>query len=80
MTTDPIDHPPHYNQNGVEVINVVEAFALNFNRGNALKYLLRAGKKPGANELVDLQKSRWFITREIDLLTAAAAAQPKEPS
>lgn len=43
-----IDHPSHYGDadNVYEAIKVIEAWALNFSLGNAVKYILRAGKKP----------------------------------
>jgi hypothetical protein len=61
-----IDHPPHYNAHpsGVEAITICEAFG--FNIGNAVKYLWRCGLKDGANEIDDLQKSVWYIQREIE--------------
>ena len=61
---DKIDHPPHYtaHPSGVECIDIVEAF--NFNIGNAMKYLWRAGLKGDAD--ADLQKARWYIDREIE--------------
>jgi hypothetical protein len=43
---DMINHPPHYNQCGIEAIDVIEAYANdNYHRGAALKYLLRADYK-----------------------------------
>jgi hypothetical protein len=63
---DPMVHnPPHYEGlNGLEAIDVIEAFApSNYLRGNALKYLLRAGRK--ADAIQDLQKAMWYIEREI---------------
>lgn len=64
-TSDPVDHPAHYNQHpaGIECITVVEAF--NFNVGNAIKYLWRVGLKPGSDPITDLEKARWYIEREI---------------
>lgn len=48
-----------------QVFDVAEEFTLNFNKGNALKYLLRAGKKPNEPELKDLKKCLNCIQREI---------------
>lgn len=63
---DPIN-PLHYKDGGMEAIDVIEAFAPgNYHRGNALKYLLRAGKKGPAQ--VDLHKAIWYIRRELDQL------------
>lgn len=60
---DPVNHPPHYvsHPSGVECITVVEHF--NFNRGNAIKYIWRAGEK--GDEIEDLKKGRWYLDREI---------------
>lgn len=66
MSKSAVDHPKHYNSHpsGVECITVVEHF--NFNLGNAIKYLWRAGLKGDATE--DLQKARWYVQREIKRL------------
>lgn len=62
--SDPIN-PPHYKSaGGIEVIDVIEAFGLDFLRGSAAKYLLRAGRKDDA--LTDLRKCAWFIQRAIE--------------
>lgn len=58
-----VNHPPHYKAGGLEAIDVIEAFGLNFHLGNTLKYVLRAGKKGDAVE--DLKKAAWYLTREI---------------
>ena len=45
MTTNKIN-PEHYQSDtNLEAIDVIEAFDLNFHRGNIVKYVLRAGKK-----------------------------------
>ena len=69
--SDPVNHPPHYTNHasGVECITVTEH--MNFCRGNAMKYLWRAGEK--GQEIQDLRKARWYIDREISRLEAAAA-------
>lgn len=67
MHGDKVDHPAHYNQHpsGIECIDVVEH--MNFNLGNAVKYIWRAGlKSPDA--LTDLEKARWYIEREMQRL------------
>ncbi len=59
-----VNHPSHYTQyNGVEVIDITEQ--LNFNRGNAVKYIARAGFKDEDTEILDLQKAQWYVLREI---------------
>lgn len=49
-----------------EAIKVIEAWGLNFNLGSALKYIRRAGKKPGVDTLEDLEKARWYVNREVE--------------
>ena len=63
---DPVANPAHYTSSlsGVECIDVAEH--LNFCRGNALKYLWRAGLK--GDEIEDLKKAAWYIAREIQRL------------
>lgn len=66
-----VDHPAHYHaSSGFEVIEIIEAWSLNFNRGNALKYLARAGRKDPASEAQDLRKALWYIERELKRLNS----------
>lgn len=58
-----VNHPEHYQGQKFEVIDIIDDFNLNFNLGNALKYLLRADKK--GSRTTDLQKAIWYIQREI---------------
>lgn len=59
-----VNHPDHYQaRNGLEVIDVIEAYGLGFNLGNVTKYVLRAEKK--FNALEDLKKANWYLEREI---------------
>lgn len=61
---DNINHPAHYTQiNGLECIDVAEQFG--YNRGNAIKYLWRAGVKSKETKVEDLKKARWYVNREI---------------
>lgn len=64
---DPVNHPAHYTSHpsGVEAIQITEHF--NFNIGNAIKYLWRAGLKTDSAQ-IDLRKAEWYIKREIDRL------------
>jgi hypothetical protein len=65
--SDPVNHPAHYQSaTGLEAIQVVEAFELNFHLGNVVKYVLRAPNKGGVE---DLEKARWYLEREIERLT-----------
>lgn len=64
-----VNHPAHYADLGnIEPIDVIEDWKLNFHRGNALKYIARAGKKNVATEVEDLKKAAWYLQREIDNL------------
>jgi len=56
--------PKHY-QNGkiYDLIDVIQDFKLNFNRGNVLKYVCRAGKKE--NEVEDIEKAIDYLQREL---------------
>lgn len=61
-----INHPAHYGGDTIyEAIKVIEAWNLNFNLGNTVKYISRAGKKT-ANTLEDLEKASWYLQREIE--------------
>lgn len=65
---DPVSAPAHYTQYpGIEVIQLTEH--LNFCRGNAVKYIARAGSKDTAKEVEDLRKAIWYIEREISRIT-----------
>ena len=64
-----INHPDHYlKESGFEVIDVIEAWNLDFSLGNALKYIARAGKKNPEKQKQDLEKAVWYIERTISNL------------
>lgn len=66
--SDPVNSPAHYTVGKVEVIEIIkdqlspEEF-LGFCKGNALKYLCRAGKKDPKKTREDLQKAAWYLNR-----------------
>ena len=62
---DNVNRPDHYTDGKIEVIDFIEDKGLNFHRGNAVKYIARAGKKDPKKEIEDLQKAAWYINREI---------------
>lgn len=63
---DVVNHPTHYaGKGGLECIDVIEAFELDFHLGNAVKYILRAGKKDEVTQ--ELRKAIWYLEREIGL-------------
>jgi hypothetical protein len=61
-----VDHPTHYGgeDNIYEAIKVIDAWGLNFNLGNTIKYISRAEKK--LNKKEDLKKAAWYLDREIN--------------
>lgn len=69
-----INHPPHYNQGGMETIDIIQqtlgdgAFE-GFLVGNIIKYLSRYRCKGGAE---DLKKAAWYLNRLIDFYTLTA--------
>ena len=67
---DAVNHPLHYTSHpsGVECIEITEHF--NFNVGNAIKYLWRAGHK--GDTITQLMKARWYVEREIARLEKQA--------
>lgn len=64
---DAVNSPAHYQlTDGLEAIDVIDQSVddpASFYRGNAIKYLLRAGRKGDAKQ--DLEKARWYIDREL---------------
>jgi hypothetical protein len=65
--SDPVNSPSHYTAyDGLEIIDLTEQ--MNFCRGNAVKYLARAGLKSKETEVEDLKKALWYVRREIERL------------
>ena len=61
--SDPVNHPAHYKTGGIETIDFIEAKELNYNMGNAVKYISRAEHK--GNKQQDLEKAIWYLNREL---------------
>ena len=61
-----VNHPKHYlgKDHPYEAIKVIEAWGVNFNIGNVLKYLCRCGRKDV--EIQELEKAAWYLNREIE--------------
>ena len=59
---DLINHPPHYNEGNIEVIDFIEDKKLGFHLGNVVKYICRESK---GNYLEDLEKAKWYLDREV---------------
>lgn len=68
MPSYEVNHPKHYRgETGLEAIDVIEAWDLNFNLGNVVKYVCRAGLKDKSDRHEDLEKAIWYLTRELSL-------------
>lgn len=65
MEHDNVNHPQHYTDGSIEVLDFIEDKKLNYHRGNAIKYICRAGKKSKETEIEDLQKAVFYLNREI---------------
>lgn len=85
MSEDVVNHPSHYTRfKGIEVIQLTEQ--LNFCKGNAIKYIARAGAKDVSKEIEDLKKAIWYIEREIQRIQgeepepAKPYVSPQHPS
>jgi hypothetical protein len=61
-----VDHPKHYQGSNFEVIDIINDYKLNFELGNAIKYILRAEKK--GNKKQDLEKAIWYLRYELSKL------------
>ena len=69
QTMDMVNHPPHYNKNGIETIDAIESVTEEgfeyYLQGNILKYLWRYRYKNGAE---DLRKARWYLDKLIKII------------
>lgn len=67
---DNVNHPSHYTWLkklcGIEVLDITRH--LDFDTGNAIKYLLRAGKKDPKKTIEDLEKAVFYINDKINML------------
>ena len=77
--SDMVNHPPHYTDGGIETADFIEAKQLNWHRGNAIKYISRAGKKgPPEQEAEDIQKAIWYLERDLKRRDGISAKQLME--
>ena len=63
-----MNHPSHYTNGKIEVVDFIEDKELGFHLGNAVKYISRAGRKNPDKTIEDLRKAVWYINREIGRL------------
>lgn len=67
---DKVNHPLHYNIGQIECIDAIEcaldtAGAMEFCRGNVIKYLWRANRKEDAR--TDFKKAQWYMNKLVEL-------------
>lgn len=66
---DKVSHPTHYTYGDIEIIDFIEQVTkdykpeLSFAIGNAIKYISRANRKNGKE---DLDKARWYLNRAFE--------------
>ena len=61
--------PSHYQSGVIETWDFIADQRLDFFLGNVIKYVVRAGKKPGEEEIEDLLKAKTYIDKRIELIT-----------
>lgn len=78
---DPVNHPSHYTQGGIECIEAIEAACVGLTGdeayyiGQVIKYIWRWKHKNG---LQDLEKAEWYLSRLIGNVTAKVIADDLE--
>lgn len=63
-------NPAHYKlRDGLEVIHILEdiGIAKDYCQGNAIKYLIRAGRKNNVDSLEDFKKAQWYVNKLVSL-------------
>lgn len=68
VENDPVNHPSHYTDTKIEVMDYIEDKGFNFALGNVIKYVSRAGRKDVDKTIEDLEKASWYLNREIERL------------
>jgi len=65
---DVVNHPSHYTDGKIEVLDFIEDKKLGFHLGNVVKYVARAGKKDPEKTIEDLEKAEFYLKRKIKKL------------
>lgn len=76
MKNDIVNHPAHYTDGSIEVIDYIEDKQLGYHLGNAIKYISRAGKKDPTKKAEDLRKAVWYLERYIEKLESEEQGAP----
>ena len=69
--------PFHYTRGQIEVWDFIRDQGLNYFRGNAIKYVCRAGFKSTGTEIEDIKKAIHYLENE---LHALQNSEPERPS
>lgn len=76
-------NPAHYQTvirgRKVGAADIIEAFGLDWHMGTAMKYILRAGKKPGEPQAQDIEKAIWYLKRKLARIKVEEANESKKP-
>ena len=76
MNKEKVNHPEHYNKGKIEAIDAIEDWGLDFNLGNAVKYICRAEHKGEFKQ--DIKKAIWYLQRSLKLREKDEIEQIKE--
>ena len=74
--SDMVNHPKHYTQGKLEVVEIIEDQKLCYHLGNVVKYVLRSPYK--GRQLEDLRKAVWYLNRKIELIEKQKNEQPNQ--
>lgn len=76
--SDAVNHPAHYERQRIvlEPIDLCQAY--DFSLGNAIKYIIRAGKKDGNSEEQDLAKARWYLRNAPETMGGLQPVKPDD--
>jgi len=78
--SDNVNHPAHYRVGKIEVLEFITDQCLNFNTGQVVKYVCRAGHKNVKTHLEDLAKALFYLRWEIEVMNAMSEGrQPCKP-
>lgn len=77
MSYETVEHPPHYNQGKIEVIDFIEDQNFGFLDGNVIKYICRYRWRGAPIE--DLKKARFYLDRLIFILENLDDSGIQEP-
>ena len=66
-----VNSPSHYTRGNIEVWDFIRDQGLNYFRGNAIKYICRAGYKSPQTEVEDLKKAIHYLENELNSISPA---------